>query len=449
MNKLRLILVLFLGTIMLLGCKKWSEPELDADGWVPPIGAKPQHFWTIGENTVMPRLSILRQHTNGNPPDSIIRSIDPALRYLRAVVVSSDEGGNYYKAMVVQDSTGGVELQLDMTGLHSFYPVGQKIVLVLNDLVVGDYNNLPQVGWIYQGATGPQVGRISSLYFNQYIIKDGLPSLANLPKPLTNNNINFSDQRDINKLVRLEGVTFESNAIGEPLAYNHFPTDWVVNVPLANGTTQPVTVRTSNFARFRSMIIEDKEYNLTGILTKYRDTYQLMIRTREDIEALTAQPDESVTFDFTSNPIGEGKWSTQSLLGITQWGFRNNSMMHFGNRTSGHDIAMDDWFISPVITYPDLANGYLRFEHQLSVANAQYGAYQIYYTTSNATTFNLTDWRVLGTLNTFPASFEWSNRLPLSNIGANSFRIAFRYNAPDPNVETYEWRIRKVEIRNR
>jgi hypothetical protein len=208
-------------------------------------------------------------------------------------------------------------------------------------------------------------------------------------------------------------------------------------------------VRTSNFARFRSMVIEDREYNLTGILTIYGDTYQLMLRTREDIEALPPRPGESVTFDFTANPIGEGKWSTQSLLGITRWGFRDNSIMHLGNRASGHNLAMDDWFISPVITFHDLANGYLRFEHQLPVTNAQYDAYQIYYTTSNATTFNPNDWSVLGTLNKPSESFEWSYGLSLSNIGANSFRIAFRYNAPDPNVETYEWRIRRVEIRNK
>jgi len=443
MNNPRLILILFLSILMLFGCQEWGEPELNADEWVPPHGTADSQFLTIGPNNVNNRY-LTRLHTNGNSPSLIVHPNDRFTRYLRAVVVSSDEGGNYYKSMVIQDSTGGVELQLDMTGLHTVYPVGQRVVIVLNGLVIGDYNNLTQVGWIYEGN---QVGRINSLYFNQYIIRDGLPNLNNLPKTLTNNDIDFSSLKDINKLVRLEGVTFENNAIGEPFAYNNFATDWVVNVPLANGTTQPVTVRTSNFARFRSMIIEEKEYNLTGILTIFRNSYQLMIRTKDDIEASTSP--SLITFDFTSNPVGEGRWSVQSLSGATQWGFRNNSMMHFGNTASGHNTAMDDWFISPEITYADLANGYLRFEHQLSVLNGNYDAYQVYYTTSNAATFNIIDWSPLGTLSAFPASFSWSNHLPISNIGANSFRIAFRYYAPDPNIETYDWRIRKVEIRNR
>jgi len=434
MNKLRFLLMLFLSIFMFFGCKKWTEPEFFIPEWVGPT--EPIRYFTI--NNANPMFSILEQHTIGNPPVPIVSStFQGQTRYLRVVVVSSDEGGNYYKSLVLQDSTGGIEMQLDMAGLHTVYPVGQKVVIVLNGLVVGDYNHLPQMGWIYQET---QVGRINSLYFDQYIIRDGMPSAKNIPRALTNNEIDFGG-RDVNKLVCLERVTFESDAVGEPLAYNHITKDWTVYVPLSSGKSQEVVVRTSNFARFRSMIIEDKEYNLTGILTTYRGTPQLMIRTRNDIEMLTS---ESITFDFTSNPIGEGKWSIQTLVGEDRWGFRSNYMVHRGS-TSG--VLADDWLISPVITVPDeWENGFLHFEHQLPVLNAQYDTYQIYYTTSIAATFNINDWKELK-LSSFPESFEWSNRFFLSEIGAPSFRIAFRYHSVNPGVATYEWRIKTVEIR--
>jgi hypothetical protein len=193
------------------------------------------------------------------------------------------------------------------------------------------------------------------------------------------------------------------------------------------------------------MIIEDKAYNLTGILTIYRTTYQLMIRTKDDIEIYNSKPDESLEFNFTENPLEKG-WSTQSMLGNTGWIYRagSQSMLHLGN----NQTTMDDWFISPVINYPDLTNGYLTFEHQLPVLNGKYDAYQIYYTTSTSTTFNINEWKPLGTLSSFPASFEWSNRFPLSSIKSNTFRIAFRYNASNPDVATYSWSIRNVAIRN-
>jgi hypothetical protein len=436
--------MLFFGIITFFGCQKpWNEPEFKADDWVGPTS--PLQYYTIGFNGENNRY-VLRLHTNGNAPDSIITPKDRNFRYLRAVVVSSDEGGNYYKSMVIQDSTGGVELELDMAGLYNTYPVGQKVVIVLNGLVIGDYHNLPQIGWIYNGT---QVGRINSLFFDKYIIKDGLPSLKNVPKPLTNNQIDFFGDNDLNKLVRLENVTFGKNAIGEPLAYNDFTTDWKVYVPLANGKKDSVTVRTSNFAKFRNTIIEDKAYTLTGILTKYNSTYQFMIRTKEDIEVIPSEPDESIVFDFTTNPIEAGKWSIQPTSASTAWTFRpnSNSMAHIGNKTGSSHTDMDDWLISPVITCPNRANAYLHFEHQINVQNATYSAYKVYYTTSNSTTFNLSDWNELGEITSFPNAFGWSNNIPISKINSNNFRIAFRYLSTDPNVETYQWSIKKVEIK--
>jgi hypothetical protein len=160
-------------------------------------------------------------------------------------------------------------------------------VIVLNGLVIGDYHGLPQIGWIYNDG----VGRINDKCIENYIIKDGLPSLKNLPKPLTNNQIDFLAHSDYNKLVRLENVRFEDLAINKPFSFNDFTTEWVVHVPMADGLTKDVTVRTSNFAKFRNTIIQDKAYNLTGILTVYTSgagtNYQLMIRTKDDIQVIS------------------------------------------------------------------------------------------------------------------------------------------------------------------
>jgi len=273
MKKTQLITLLFLGAILFCGCQKWGEPDFKLEDWVAPPDTEARQ-WDILSS------KIIGKHTNGTPPDTIA-SYKEVMRYVRAVVVSSDEGGNYCKAMVIQDVTGGVELQLDMTGLYNIYPVGQKIVLICNGLVIGDYNNLPQIGWIYKGT---QVGPISSLHFDKFIIKDGLPSPHNLPKPLTNLKIDFSGNTDINKLVCLERVKFEKEAIGKPIAFNDFTTEWKVTVPLENENIKDVIVRTSNYAKFRNMIIKDKEYNLTGILTINGNNYQLMIRTKDDIQ---------------------------------------------------------------------------------------------------------------------------------------------------------------------
>ena len=444
MNKLRIFLVLLLGTSLLLGCHNWNEPEFDPNEW-DPTGLDYRNFWTIDNPDADNNQNALWKHRldtiNWNPSPDSLRGVNTPKRYIKAVVVSSDEGGNYYKSMVIQDETGGVELELDMAGLYTQYPVGQKIVLECNGLVVGDYNGLPQIGWIYNGN---QVGRINSLNISKYIKRDGVPSLANLPEILTNDKIDFYSSKDINKLVRLEGVRFQEEAIGEPIAYNHFQTEWKITGP---GIPDNVVVRTSNYAKFRSMIIQDKEYNLTGILTIYQTNqpkYQLMIRTREDI--VTLNPD-ILEFDFSKNPIGEGKWSVYPSTSNSKWVFREEAMAHIYNNPSTYK-EMDDWLISPVITLEEVPNGSLRIFHQINVQNGEYDAYQVYYTTSTSEQFNINDWKKLNKLENFPASYDWSNPISLSEIKSKTFRIAFRYLSNNPNIETYRWDIKKVEIKN-
>ena len=297
MNRLQLLSVFFLGTLLFFGCQKWDEPKFKAETWTPPTGTLETYFWTIDNHPQYKLGCVLWKHRDRNTgagnqqPDSIVnRLANSTLRFIRAVVVSSDEGGNYYKSMVVQDSTGGVELELDMTGLYTKYPVGQQVIIALNGLCVGDYNSLPQIGWIYKDG----IGRINSQFIDSYIIRDGQATLANVPKPLTNNEIDFGGPKDVNKLVRLENVRFEPLAINKPFAFNDATTDWKVYVPLANGTTDSVVVRTSNYAKFRNTIIQNKTYNLTGILTVFgknnttnKYNYQLMIRTEEDIRVIS------------------------------------------------------------------------------------------------------------------------------------------------------------------
>ena len=87
----------------------------------------------------------------------------------------------------------------------------------------------------------------------------------------------------------------------------------------------------------------------------------------------------------------------------------------------------------------------------MNVVIPNHDAYQIWYTTSDADVFDIADWKLLASGEEIGGSLSmsWSKPFPIKKINANSFRIAFRYHAPNTNVETYEWRIRGVEIRNK
>ncbi len=58
---------------------------------------------------------------------------------IRAVVTSSDQYGNFYKTLVVEDDSGAIELQIAYNQLYELYPVGCCVEVLLAKLWIGGY----------------------------------------------------------------------------------------------------------------------------------------------------------------------------------------------------------------------------------------------------------------------------------------------------------------------
>src|SRR5262245_16941209 len=65
---------------------------------------------------------------------------------LSALVISDDQEGNFFKQLVVQDSSGGIEIRIEISDLHNVYPIGRKVYIKAKGLWLGDYNGLIQLG---------------------------------------------------------------------------------------------------------------------------------------------------------------------------------------------------------------------------------------------------------------------------------------------------------------
>jgi len=426
-NRIITIFTLIFIVLTFSACeKKWEEPE-----FAPPVynGKKPNKKI----------IDIKNQHINlgAYKLDSICKYNETFL--VRAVVVSTDEGGNYYKSLVIQDETGGIELQLDQVGLYNYYPVGQEIILDCRGLIVGDYHRMYQVGWEYQKYS---VGRINSLHIDKYIHKDGLPSPKNLPEPLLSHEIDFLSNRDICKLVKLENCRFAEASWGKPFSYNEFSTEHAVYIP-GNRRIDTVIVRTSNYARFRSLPVPSGTGTLTGILTIYNNSYQLMIRTIDDIQFGEHTSEEMLKeFIFDAQSLESGGWSS---FPEETWQFRtfmgDAFMMHAFNESN---IQMDDWLVSPSIEINRTSDAVLRLFHKNAAQGLQ-SFYQIYYTTAVDAPFNPTDYMPLPPISGFFDEFAYSNDLSLNAIPANRFRIAVRYNN-NGGQRSSEWLIKRIEI---
>ena len=61
-------------------------------------------------------------------------------------VTSSDRAGNFYRTLVIEDDTGGVELLLGTYNIASQYPIGLQVYLCLEGLAVAVEGEVVQVG---------------------------------------------------------------------------------------------------------------------------------------------------------------------------------------------------------------------------------------------------------------------------------------------------------------
>jgi hypothetical protein len=426
MKKIYNISIILLALLVSLSsCKKWEAPEFQAPEYTGKKANK-----TIAD--IKARHTVLSQ----NVLDSICRYSGERF-IVKAVVVSSDEGGNCYKYLTVQDQTGGIEIEIEQSSLFNEFPVGQIVYLNCDGLVVGDYRNKYQIGWIYENS----IGRINYMMLGRYLSKDGLPSMDNINELSPcggiceiNSDADLSEEK-VNCLCTIKKARFASSCHGLQLATD----DVTCDRPLGNFS---IVVRTSNYAKFRNIIIDaTKEYDLTGILTIYKNDYQFTLRTAEDMIESAVEPQATEILvkqlAFDENSFISGGW-TQSENGA--WICQSNNSGAFMLHNPATEC--DDWLISPEITI-DQADCHLKIEHRL---RDHVGDYEVYYsTTYQGGSINPIDWQPY-TVTVYPSSnFELSNAL--TPVPQGSFRIAFRYhqpNATNPGIDA--WAIRKLNF---
>lgn len=194
----------------------------------------------------------------------------------RAVVTADDKSGNFYKTIVVEDSTGGIALKLDGSSLYTEFPIGRRVFVKCKGLWMGDYNNLIQLGG-YINADG-DLDDIPSTLFDSHILK-GVYGLPVVPKAVSISQLNDSHQ---NTLIELNGVEFASADAGKPYAdaVNKFSQNRTVK----NCTGGNIIVRTSGYSSFAGQVTPSGNGKLLAIYTVFGTTPQLVLRDPSDLK---------------------------------------------------------------------------------------------------------------------------------------------------------------------
>jgi len=224
--------------------------------------------------TVTHSIADLKSMPQGEITDDVV---------IYGIVNMDDRSGNYYKKITIQDSTGGIEVEIDQTNLYTDYPVGRKIYIKCKGLYLGAYNELPQLG-----AAPDERGtltQINGTMVDDYIVK------ANFPNTLKVDTFNYNDLTSIedsrvNTLVAIRDVQFSSGDVGMPYAEASATTNRnLSDCSLSSG----IVVRSSNYAKFQSVPVPEGSGLLIALYTRYRSTPQLIIRDTTDVRFYNAR----------------------------------------------------------------------------------------------------------------------------------------------------------------
>ncbi len=271
--KLTIILAI-ITSFSLLSCvkKDFDQPELpnpcDADpGLSPNINIfEIQKMYNTG------KLDTLQGDILAFPKDSNY--------VLEATVVSSDEYGNFYKELFIQDSTGAMLVSIDQKELYNDFNLGQVIQIKLSDL------NIQKDSWeaifiLGKDISNGDVGRISSNFVNDYIFRKSCPKPDNLnPKLLT---IGSFYDTEVGKYVKFDNVEFVNKDVGTTYFDPNNSGGHGTNKIIENCNGDTLIVRTSEYATFANDTIPGGNGSIKGVLTKYGQDYQLYIIKPDDI----------------------------------------------------------------------------------------------------------------------------------------------------------------------
>lgn len=219
---------------------------------------------------------------------------------LKGRVVSCDASGNIYRMLVIQDETAAIAISINRGSLYTNYPLGQEVVLNATGLWIGQYNNLIQLGWLgdYQGAL--QLSFMAYNLFAQHTELNGLPDpefkYVNYGKPAPADSpyciVATLDQISsiagageeyrnmMSQLVEIPNVKFVDGGKETFAPYQDNADRYIQDI--SNPSLQ-LNVRCSGYSSFYNDTVPTGSGSVRGILSRYGDNWQLLLRDRNDV----------------------------------------------------------------------------------------------------------------------------------------------------------------------
>lgn len=212
---------------------------------------------------------------------------------LKGRVVSSDEAGNVFRSISIQDETGALAFSINSYNLYLNYRVGQEIVIDATGMNVGKYAGLFQFGTptYYENGETWQVGFMAPELFQSHAELNGLPKSELVDTIVVNSFTELDSSPEglrkwQSQLVRINNVHFQDGGKATFSKY-HSNDNADVNKTLVDAEgNSSLVVRTSGYANFCTKMLPEGSGDIVGILSFYQSlsgssTWQLILNDYE------------------------------------------------------------------------------------------------------------------------------------------------------------------------
>jgi len=311
-NSILKYIFVMIAALVITGCvhdDKYNEPNLDG--------------YQCADLTATMTLTQLRAKYVSTATTAFVFP-DDSKDVIEGYVSSTDETGNIYKTIYIQDKpenpTQGFVISVDAVSTYTQYPQGSKIYVKLAGLALGTYGGVVQLG--VKTGTETQATSVSripeklvpSRVFRSCSIRENI-----IPKIMTSVQMVSANDQYIGCLIQMNNAEFDSRILCTNFAPNAVTVDRLIR---DNSTTTTRVVRNSGYASFANQILPSGNGKFVGIYSKFNSTYQMYINKVTDldmtkfprIDGIASNPCEYSDNGLTQKTVAEVKQLAVSPL---------------------------------------------------------------------------------------------------------------------------------------
>ena len=280
-NKILTFLSVLTLTLFIASCVE------DDDFGIPNVSIVEPDITALGQLTTFSAVIARYNDAFADGDDVGVFDDNDVALYIEGYVVSSDQSGNFFEEIVVQnspdgndagsDARRGLNVEINVRSLSDTYEFGRKVYIKLNGLAIGEEHGVYTLG----RANGNTLEQLQEFEYQSFIFRSSEVAAIS-PKVTTIADLTEADE---NTLIQLDNMQIHRNNIA--LTYAGEASDQFDGFRTLESCDDggTISLQTSTFADFKSVPLPQNKGTIQAIFTRDfgDDTNVLVLNTTSDI----------------------------------------------------------------------------------------------------------------------------------------------------------------------